>query len=133
MHVFNLTDLSIVYSQSSGSLWLEDGEGMRCRIARGYSGRGSARNDGTREKEIGWGPIPRGHWKLASPVDHPKLGPLSIPVSPVGGIRYGRTGFYIHGDNKAGNGTASTGCIIVGRAARETIRALSIRNLEVVE
>lgn len=36
----------------------------------------------------------------------------------------GRSGFFIHGDNAKANRSASTGCIVVGKRARECVSAL---------
>jgi hypothetical protein len=38
----------------------------------------------------------------------------------------GRGGFFIHGDNPAQNNTASDGCVVINRVARERIAAAAM-------
>ena len=66
-------------------------------------------------------------------VDHPNSGPCSLPLTPdAENEMYGRSGFYVHGDSASTDGTASKGCIILSRAARDQIAASDIRMLTVV-
>ena len=124
---------AFVYSQSTGLFYLEDFDGNRAAIARGYSGFGRDQNDPDAEGKAGRGPIPRGIWKIGAPVHHIRLGPLSFPLEPVGHDAYNRTEFFVHGDNRRGDRSASTGCIVLDWQSRECIRALtSIRTLEVI-
>lgn len=122
----------LVYSQSSGVMYLEDHERNRITLARGYSGHGTSINDPDSEGFVGRGPIPRGVWKVGSPVDSDRMGPHCIPLSPVGHDAYHRSGFYIHGDNRNGDRSASTGCIILPRNIRQVITYLRIHVLEVI-
>lgn len=123
---------AFVYSQSTGLLYIEDFDGNRAALARGYSGFGGDQNDPDAEGKAGRGPIPRGIWKIGDPVHHIRLGPIAIPLVPVGHDAYHRSGFFIHGDNGRGDKSASTGCIVLNRPTRECIRALTgIRVLEV--
>lgn len=115
---------ALVYSQSSGLLYIESRDGARVALARGYSGRGHDLNDPDAEGKPGSGPIPRGVWRIKSPLHHPRLGPLSFALEAFGHDAHGRTEFFIHGDNGRGDKSASSGCIILGRGARECIRAL---------
>lgn len=122
----------LVYSQSSGLLFIEDGDGNRAVLASGYSGHGEYINDPEAEERVGRGPIPRGVWRVGGAIQHPRLGPVVFSLSPVGHDAYYRSEFFIHGDNSRGDRSASTGCIVVGRPAREVIRALKISTLEVI-
>lgn len=122
----------LVYSQSSGLMYLEDHERNRITLARGYSGHGTSINDPDSEGFPGRGPIPRGVWKVGSPVNSDRTGPYILPLTPVGHDAYNRSGFQIHGDNKHGNRTASTGCIILPRHIRQAIVDLRIDVLEVI-
>lgn len=126
-----MAPVDLVYLQGTGGLFLADSEDNRTLLARGYSGSGSGRNNPEAEKIRAVGPIPRGVWRVDTPRHHPTLGPLVFPLVPVAQNAHGRTGFYIHGDNAKGNGSASTGCIVIPRAAREAIRALGIKVLVV--
>lgn len=124
---------AFVYSQSTGLFYIEDFDGNRAAFARGYSGFGVDRDDPDAEGKAGRGPIPRGVWKIGVPVHHIRLGPLAFPLQPIGHDAYHRSEFFIHGDNRRGDKSASTGCIILDRPSRECIRALTaIRTLEVI-
>lgn len=123
----------LVYSQGSGLLYLEDGDGSRAVLARGYSGHGRFRDCPEAENKPGLGPIPRGVWKVERPVHHIRLGPLAFPLNPVGHDAHHRSEFFIHGDNSRGDGSASTGCIICPRGVRECIASLRINTLDVIE
>lgn len=125
-------ELFLVYSQSSGVMYLGDHDNNRITLARGYSGHGTSINDPDSEGFVGRGPIPRGVWKVGSPVSSDRMGPHCIPLSPVGHDAYHRSGFYIHGDNRHGDRSASTGCIILDRNIREAITHLRIDVLEVI-
>ena len=125
--------LDLVYCQGTGCLYLADDQDGRALLCRGYSGHGSGRNDPTQEAVKAIGPIPRGVWRVEAPRHHPRLGDSAFPLLPVGHNAHGRTGFYIHGDNRKADGSASTGCIIAPRFVREAIGALGIRCLLVEE
>lgn len=127
-----MEDFDLLYSQSSGALYLCDLEDRRVLFARCYSGRGSAKNDPDAERQIAVGPIPRGHWRVEDIFQHKTLGPVSIRLVPVGHDAFGRTGFFIHGDSRKRPGDASSGCIIAPRPVRDAIKALGIRRLTVV-
>jgi len=124
---------SLRYCISSGLIGLEDREGGLAFFARGYSGAKSHLNDVWAESLKGLGPIPQGGWYIRSAMHHPRLGPCAIPLAPAGHDAHGRTEFFIHGDNRFGDFTASEGCIVASRATRETIRALGLRWLLVTE
>lgn len=123
---------AFVYSQSSGVFYYEDHNGNRAQLAVGYSGHGDYRNDPDAEGRAGFGPIPRGVWRLGPPVHHLRLGPVSISLTPIGHNAYYRSGFFIHGDNAKGDQSASTGCIILPRHVREAVAALGYKTLEVI-
>ena len=52
-------------------------------------------------------------------------------LEPRGHNAHGRDGFLIHGDNPALNGSASEGCIILGKPLRELIAASTDKDLNV--
>lgn len=121
-----------VFAVSSGCFYLEDHDGNRALIARGYSGSRDARNNPERQREPAYGPIPIGEWKISPPWDHPRLGKIAFPLVPCPGTEtFGRSAFLIHGDNSKRDFSASTGCIILDRPAREAIRALGCKFLTV--
>lgn len=108
-----------IYGQRTGTLWLRK-QSDDTIVGRGYSGKkGASRNNPQHEDKAGEGPIPKGVYRVGAAIHHRRLGPLAMPLWPVGHDARGRTGFYIHGDNR--DGDASTGCIIVDRKTRKLI------------
>ena len=66
------------------------------------------------------GPIPAGTYIAGPPISSPTHGPYAIPLIPdQSNIMYMRSGFMMHGDSIEAPGTASEGCIIMPRFARE--------------
>ena len=133
---FNSAHLRLVYEVASGLLFLGDNQDRLVNVALGYSGTPEARNDPDRQDEKGIGPIPVDEWHIDSPVHHPRLGPQTFGLTPAKGVEvYGRSGFYIHGDNRRGNGSASSGCIVLDRRSRDFVGFLwtsGVRSLRVV-
>lgn len=125
----------IIYAQASGRLWLRD-EGTQEKAApmgRGYSGHPPYVNQTDAEALVARGPIPRGGYKLVGPFNHVRLGPVVYFLDPdKSNAMFGRSGFFIHGDNEHGNKTASHGCIIASRAIREKLSSVGTRRLVVV-
>jgi hypothetical protein len=127
------------YQQSSGKLF-RDG----ALVGIGYSGRDSGLNNPVAEALEGVGPIPKGEWIIGAFFDDPGgKGPIVARLTPVlfeigldgkpildedgdkitvDDFTCGRSGFMIHGDNGAGNHSASHGCIILARPYRIAIR-----------
>lgn len=88
----------------------------------GYAGKGMWMNDPGSIREKNLGPLPVGSYAIGSPRLHPRLGPLAFRLDPIPGTEmYGRSGFFIHGDNARGDHSASSGCIILNRMARSVI------------
>lgn len=125
-----LANMEFVYEQSSGCLYLRDTEDVRALVGIGYSGKGESQNNPAHEDKPGLGPVPRGVWKLASPIQHPTLGPVAIRLAPIT-YKGARTAFLIHGDNARGDGSASRGCIILSRVVRDFIAGSGINRLVV--
>lgn len=104
-------------------------DGRLCNASRpwvsypGYSGRGVFRDDPGATKEVAKGPLPVGLYTCGRPQAHPRLGPAAIRLEPsVTTPMHGRSGFFIHGDNKRGDYSASEGCIVVSREVRDLFR-----------
>lgn len=90
--------------------------------ATGYAGRGRHRNDPESQHLRGLGPLPRGAYDVVGSVDHVRFGPVVFRLSPVeGNSMFGRSGFLIHGDSTTRPGDASSGCIVLPRAARYAV------------
>jgi Protein of unknown function (DUF2778) len=117
------------YSQKSGEL---DPDGNK--VATGYSGAGSGKNNPELQNVHNVGPIPQGHWAITGPpADTKTHGPYVLRLTPeLETETFGRSGFLMHGDSKERPGTASQGCIIVPRAVREQVWKSGDRNLKVV-
>jgi len=91
-------------------------------MATGYSGKGIGRNNPDFQSIPRVGPIPRGVWTILPAKNHPRLGRVSLPLEAVGTHPiFERSGFYIHGDNAASDGSASEGCIILPHHVRAEI------------
>lgn len=96
----------------------------------GYSGHAEGVNNPQLETVPMVGPIPRGTWAMGKPFLHPRLGPVSIPLTRIR-PPIQRSGFLIHGDNRALDRSASNGCIIMPRHVRERLAASPFRLLVV--
>ena len=115
------------YNQSSGKLSL-DGK----VIGTGYSGKGLGLNNPAMQAQRLVGPLPQGTYTVGPAFKHPEKGPVVMRLRPQRGTQmFGRSGFLIHGDNKAMNHTASNGCIILGPEIRKQISASTDRTLTV--
>jgi lipoprotein-anchoring transpeptidase ErfK/SrfK len=117
------------YSQSTGIVTDNSG----AAVATGYSGNGPAMNDPGSQHIAGHGPLPQGSYTIGSATTLPHLGPLAMSLNPHPANRmFGRSGFFIHGDNASLNHSASDGCIILDLKARQTIAAAEDRHLTVI-
>jgi hypothetical protein len=105
-----------IYSQRLGVLSHDTEE-----VGNGYAGKELDCNNPWSETKVGYGPIPRGLYKIGSSYKHPKLGSFTMNVTPVGHNAHGRTAFRIHGDSRLRPGAASEGCIILPLAIRQMI------------
>jgi hypothetical protein len=115
------------YSQGTGKLFDPTG----AHVATGYSGKGIGKNNCDMQHVKNVGPIPRGTYTIASPYNSKKVGPFALPLKPdPKNVMHGRSAFLIHGDNSSG--TASEGCIILGRMMRDKIAYSTDRVLKVV-
>lgn len=117
----------LVYYQSTGVMLLDS-----IRVGIGYAGKGVCKNSPADEAKANWGPIPRGLYAVEPAFTHPSLGPVSMRLLAYNHNALGRSGFLIHGDNLKTLGDSSHGCIILPRASRQIIAALSNVRLEVV-
>jgi hypothetical protein len=117
-----------IYTQATG--WLsKSGK----NLYRGYSGSPEGKNNPQMEDRHNVGPIPTGKYSIGQPHDTSTHGPYVLSLTPdPKNIMFGRAGFLIHGDSIANPGTASQGCIILPKAARELIYQSGDHDLEVV-
>ena len=109
--------MSWVYSQSTGYLSYNGRH-----IATGYSGHGEGKNNSGMQNVPNIGPCPQGRYQIGAPKDDNRVGPFALPLTPMPGTdTFGRFAFLIHGDSIVAPGTASEGCIILLRDARNQI------------
>lgn len=102
--------------------------------AFGYSGHGSGLNNPTAQDKPQLGPLPRGLYRASPPIHHPRLGRYAMPLVPDPNNRmFGRSAFFIHGDNRAANRSASHGCIILPFDVRQKIWTSGDHALSVIE
>lgn len=127
--------MSWIYSQSKGSLIDHDGKVVANGYAGGNCGKNpEGKNNPAMQNVRCVGPLPRGVYTLGNPVPQSHLGPFAIPLTPEhGNEMFGRSAFYIHGDRTSAPGSASEGCIILPRAAREKMWNSEDHTLIVVE
>jgi hypothetical protein len=116
------------YTQATG--WLSKGGK---NLYRGYSGRDQGKNNPQMEDVRDTGPIPTGTYKIGFPMTTTTHGPYVLALTPdPKNIMFNRAGFLIHGDSIKEPGTASHGCIILPRSARELIYQSGDHEIEVV-
>lgn len=114
------------YVQSTGDLFHGS-----AYIETGYSGKvPGGKNDPSKECVKDVGPIPRGTYKIGPEKASPSPVSLILTADNPNYCTPPRDGFLIHGDNSTG--TASTGCIILSRSTRESIRDSNDNRLKVV-
>lgn len=116
------------WEQGTGRL-LRDGD----QVAVGYSGAGEGKNNPDMQSVHNVGPVPVGRYSIGGPHDTMTHGPYVLPLNPdPANEMFGRSGFLIHGDSVVHPGTASEGCIILGRSTRTEVWESGDRDLEVV-
>ena len=117
------------YIQRTGHLIDPDGE----LFASGYAGNGAGLNNPAMQFVVRIGPLPVGRYTIGEPYDHPRLGPLTVNLTPdAGNDMRGRAAFRIHGDNARGDRSASQGCIVTNRQTRQDIVDSDCDRLRVV-
>ncbi|MBK7464715.1 MAG: DUF2778 domain-containing protein [Betaproteobacteria bacterium] len=120
-----------IYAQATGQLLNPDGT----LGGTGYAGRGESKNNPDDQCKADQGPLPRNTYTIGPAMDHPRLGPLALPLVPDDPAKMcnpARNAFYIHGDSSSHPGEASDGCIIMARNIRQSVSASRDRKLMVV-
>lgn len=109
--------MPFIYSQTTGMMRRDSGWS-----AQGYSGHHNGVNNAALQACSNVGPIPQGTYTISKPYTDPEKGPVVMRLTPdPENTMWGRAGFLIHGDNAQANQSASEGCIILPRVAREFI------------
>jgi hypothetical protein len=118
------------YVQRTGNLY----DTNKRLVGTGYSGDGPGLNNPLMQDVHRVGPIPVGRYLIGpskDPIDH--LGPIAMPLVPLAGnVLFGRSAFFMHGDNASVNHTASLGCIVMLKSVRILVRDSYVRELDVV-
>lgn len=110
--------MSWTYQISSGTLLNLN----NIAVGKGYAGHGKGLNNPDMMNVPDVGPLPAGKYKIGQPHDDKHVGVFALPLTPDADNKmFGRSAFYIHGDNPQLNHTASNGCIILSRAVRNDI------------
>jgi RHS repeat-associated protein len=122
------------YSQTTGTMThVDDASGQRNDLATGYSGHGAGVNNPAMEGVEDVGPIPRGDYTIGRQHHSAATGPASMSLAPSpSNNMHDRGDFAIHGDTSSGDRSASRGCIILPRNARDEIAGSGDNCLRVV-
>ena len=105
------------FSQSSG-MFNQDG----ALVGVGYAGFGYGKRNPAAQATRGIGPLPVGMYTIGSAETHPRLGPLTMRLTPdATNEMFGRDMFFIHGENPEHPGESSDGCIVLDRDARTEV------------
>lgn len=114
----NQSNPNVIFNRVGGTLSIEDPDNS-ATYGSIYSGDKDHYNQPQFEQLPKKGPIPAGEYQLHYQAEHPILGKHVFELEPKAGQpMYGRSGFFIHGDNEELNHTASEGCIIAPLEAR---------------
>lgn len=117
------------YKQSTGEL--RDASGKL--VAKGYAGKGEYKNRHECQTVPNMGPVPVGCYTLNPPHTSLKTGPYAMDLAPDSSNEmFGRSAFQMHGDSLRNPGSASSGCIIMPRAVRESVWASRDHRIEVI-
>lgn len=118
----------MIYEQSTGKLFDDQGR----LLGQGHAGNGAGLNNPDAEDQHNVGPLPRGQYTIGTFRDHPTLGPLSAPLTPVAdrltGFNWlhGRGQFWLHGPE------LSEGCLVQERPVRATVAAMADKTVTVI-
>lgn len=114
---------TLTYSQTQGLVLNESGT----IVAEGWSGNHTGKNNPDMQAAHNVGPLPQGLYRVGQWQDHPRLGPMVVPLTQIEGETFGRSDFWIHGPSTAPSryGQESEGCIVLPRADRQHVHDLN--------
>lgn len=103
-------------------------------VGTGYSGHGAGVNNPLMQSVPDVGPLPQGLYRMLAPIAHdPVVGEFAIPLEPdPANEMWGRSAFFIHGNDPQNDHNASEGCIVLPFIVREEIWQSLDHDLEVV-
>jgi hypothetical protein len=115
------------FEQKTGRLFADGG----ILVGTGYAGTGKGRNNPAMQDVIDVGPLPCGYYTIGPAYEHPKLGKVTMNLTPdPSNQMFGRDDFRIHGNNAEDD--ASEGCMVQGRSVRERVNTSTDKRLRVV-
>jgi hypothetical protein len=101
---------------------VDDTTGQRTPAGNGYAGHGQGLNNPGMQNVHDVGPLPQGTYTIGPEHNNPHTGPATMNLTPdPANNMAGRDAFRIHGDNARGDQSASNGCIVLPRNARDNI------------
>ena len=112
----------LTYSQTTGKML----DALGTLLGTGYAGHGEGVNNPALQEIHNVGPLPKGIYTIAAPVDSGSHGPYVMWLTPdPANHMFGRGGFGIHDDEikNPGKRLASTGCIVMNKPSRVAIWA----------
>lgn len=123
-----------LYQQNSGRLYNSAGDFVAAGYAGGDCGlHPEGRNNPEMQDQRDIGPLPCGMYTFGEPIEHLKLGPYALPLIPdPDNVMFGRTDFFMHGDNIERPGRASDGCLVMPRNVRQYCWTSPDHRLQVV-
>jgi hypothetical protein len=118
-----------IFEQRTGRLYADGGT----LVGTGYAGAvdGDGKNNPDMQAVHDIGPIPCGDYTIGPAHTHPKLGFVTMNLTPdPTNEMFGRADFRIHGDTPEHD--ASEGCIVQGRSVRDRVNTSADKRLRVV-
>ena len=114
--------MALEYNVRTGKLVVRRSLETIAVVGLGYAGATAGLNNPEMEHVRNVGPIPQGTYFLRE-TRHPRFRAPAFECVPTHSTaeklkRYGRSGFWVHGDNPGVNFSASSGCIVLNRTAR---------------
>jgi RHS repeat-associated protein len=134
----NNTSPHYEYSQTFGTLTQVDDQGNRTYVGTGYAGFGPGVNNPAMARVENIGPLPVGTYTIGPQHNHITSKNIvlkgALELTPTSmNYMFGRSGFFIQGDNSSRNHTASAGCPVFDDPIRNAIGRSRITTFEVVE
>lgn len=108
---------AFIYEQANGNLWY----GLTL-LGTGYAGAPAGKNNPAMQNVPNVGPLPCGWYTIGAPTDSTHCGQEAMPLRPdATNEMFGRSGFFMHGDDRAHPGDGSDGCIVQARPVRDAV------------
>lgn len=118
-----------IYSQSQHKLYHND----TILSSDGYSGHDLGMNNPSMQSVAMIGPLPVGLYDIGNSYNHPKLGPITMDLTPdPHNEMFGRSLFRIHPDSIEHPHEASEGCMCQNKDVRTYISNSSDKKLIVI-